>query len=241
MTAPSTQKPYVVPVFIPHAGCPHRCIFCDQKRTTGQREPLPTEDQIHGIISRFLGFRQNAERRTEISFYGGNFLGLPAEQVLTLLELGKRYVAAGLVHGLRFSTRPDSINSDTLALISKFPVTTVELGVQSLNNRVLKACRRGHTAQDTHRAVSLLRSESYRLGLQMMIGLPEDTPEWSLATGREIAALGPDFVRIYPTLVLEGSPLAQRFDQGRFSAAHPMGVDHGSIRGGMCRWRFKKP
>ena len=222
MPAPSQQKPFVVPVFIPHAGCPHRCVFCNQRKTTGQKAPLPAVCQIHETISRFLSFRQDAHRRTEISFYGGNFLGLPPDQISTLLGLGATYVAAGTAQGLRFSTRPDSINPDTLALISGFPVTTIELGVQSLNDKVLAACRRGHTVLDTHRAVSLLRSEPYRLGLQMMVGLPEDTPARSLDTAREIAALCPDFVRIYPTLVLEGSPLAQWFAQGRYA---PMGLN----------------
>jgi histone acetyltransferase (RNA polymerase elongator complex component) len=223
MTQPACNaKPFVIPIFIPHAGCPHRCVFCDQTRTTGQCEPFPGRADIHATINRFLSYRRQRDRRTEISFYGGNFLGIPIDRRVALLELGAGYVSAGAVDGLRFSTRPDTITSASLQSIADFPVSTIELGVQSMNNKVLDACRRGHTASDTQHAVALLRMKAYRLGLQMMVGLPADTPQYALETGRQIAALGPDFVRIYPTLVLKGSVLHRWLTQGRYT---PLALD----------------
>lgn len=148
---------------------------------------------------------------------------MPPERISFALDLGADYVARGVVRGLRFSTRPDTITSETLGLISGFPVSTIELGIQSMNDRVLDICRRGHTARDARRAMTLLRNKPYRVGLQMMVGLPGDTPEQALASGEAIAALDPDFVRIYPTLVLKDSPLARWHAQGRYT---PMPLDH---------------
>lgn len=215
-------SPFVIPIFIPHAGCPHRCVFCDQNQTTGQYETLPTVEQLNETVDRFLSFRKDPERYTEISFYGGNFLGLPTENIDCLLGHTRQYIDGGLVQGIRFSTRPDTIDGQRLELLSRFPITTVELGVQSLNDEVLKISRRGHTAVDTLNAVRLLKTCTYRIGLQMMVGLPGDTVERAMTTGDQIAALAPDFVRIYPTVVLKGSPLARWHTRGRFA---PLTVD----------------
>ena len=211
------SKPFVIPIFIPHAGCPHRCIFCDQTRTTSRPEDLPTIDALDETIQQFLGYRQNADRYTEISFFGGNFLGLPTDRIQFFLESATRYVSANKIQGIRFSTRPDTITPQKLNLLTQFPISTVELGVQSMNNMVLKASNRGHSVQDIHDAVGLLKRRSYRLGLQMMLGLPEDTAETAMATGEQMADLEPDFVRIYPALVLSGSRLAHWYQQGRYN------------------------
>jgi histone acetyltransferase (RNA polymerase elongator complex component) len=218
----ASPKPFVVPVFIPHAGCPHRCVFCDQTRTTGRSAEFPTPDRLRADIHQFLGYRRDPRRPTEIAFYGGNFLGMTPERIRLLLEVGATYVSRGVVQGLRFSTRPDTIGTESLNLIVGYPVTTIELGVQSMNDAVLGISRRGHTARDTRRAVALLRTKPCRLGLQMMVGLPGDTPAQSLDTGAQIAALVPDFVRIYPTLVLKNSRLARWRAQGRYA---PMALD----------------
>jgi histone acetyltransferase (RNA polymerase elongator complex component) len=215
-------KPFVVPAFIPHAGCPHRCVFCDQTRTTGQSAGFPDLDRLQADIDRFLAFRRDPRRPTEIAFFGGNFLGLTPERIRLLLDAGASYVTRGIVQGLRFSTRPDTITPEALDLVAGYPVTTIELGVQSLNDKVLEISRRGHTARDTRRAVALLRTKPWRLGLQMMVGLPGDTPAQSLDTGAQLADLTPEFVRIYPTLVLKGSPLARWRAQGRYA---PMELD----------------
>ncbi len=217
MTRSSTLKPFVVPIFIPHAGCPHRCIFCDQNCTTDSANPRPSADQAAAAITRFLTYRRDAGRHTEISFYGGNFLGLPEDDILKLLECATKFIGDGRADGIRFSTRPDTIDEHSIGLLSNYPVSTIELGVQSMNDTVLETSRRGHTSQDVRRAVSCIREKEYRLGLQMMVGLPGDSPEFALATGKAVADLAPDFVRIYPTLILAGSPLARWYRQGRYT------------------------
>lgn len=217
-----TDKPFIVPVFTPHAGCPHRCIFCNQNQTSGQYNTLPSEDEVRAEINRFLSYRKDPERKTEISYYGGNFLGLPTGQIKAYLEIADDYIREGLAKGIRFSTRPDTICPDRLDLIQNYPVSTIELGVQSMNNKVLTLSQRGHTSQATLNAMALLKQAQWNIGLQMMVGLPGDSPSKAMETGRQLAALQPNFVRIYPCLVLEGSPLARWSAQGRYS---PMSLD----------------
>ncbi len=214
MTPP--QKPLIIPIFIPHSGCPHRCVFCNQSVITGASRPLPDENDIHAIIDQFLSYKRPNRFPVEVSFYGGNFLGLAGRQVQRLLSATAPYTDAGKVNALRFSTRPDTIDADRLDLIRGFPVATVEIGVQSMDDRVLALSQRGHTAADTIDAVALLRQNGYRVGLQIMIGLPGDSKSGALETARAVIALGPDFVRIYPALVLEGSLLAAWYRQGRY-------------------------
>jgi histone acetyltransferase (RNA polymerase elongator complex component) len=211
------KKPYIVPVFIPHAGCPHRCVFCNQHGATGQKESLPKADMIRQTIRRFLSLRRDNRRWTEIAFYGGSFLGLPREQIQLLLATAGGFVRRGRADGIRFSTRPDTIDAERLAWIATFPVTAIELGVQSMSDAVLALAGRGHSAESVRRAVALLKTQPYALGVQMMVGLPGDTPAAALATARQLATLGPDFARIYPTLVLKGSRLARWHARGRYT------------------------
>lgn len=209
-------KPFIIPIFIPHFGCPHRCVFCNQAAITGATESLPSVDDISSTIDQFLTYKRKPRSQTEVSFYGGNFLGLPGFQIKEYLKKAAEFVDAGKIDGIRFSTRPDTIDKDRLELISPYPVTTIELGVQSMDDPVLKATNRGHTSADTIQAVTLLNQKNYQIGLQMMTGLPKDSETKSLDTARAIITLKPDFVRIYPTLVLEKSPLATMYEKGRY-------------------------
>jgi histone acetyltransferase (RNA polymerase elongator complex component) len=193
-----------------------RCVFCNQHSTTGQAEALPSVSAIRRTIQEFLAHRKDRARPTEISFYGGNFLGLAPELITLLLATAAGFVHRGEADGLRFSTRPDTIDASRMALIARFPVTTVELGVQSMNDAVLQQSQRGHSAQSVREAVALIKTRPYALGLQMMVGLPGDTAATAMATARQIADLAPDFVRIYPTLVLRGSPLARLHARGEY-------------------------
>jgi histone acetyltransferase (RNA polymerase elongator complex component) len=210
------QKPLIIPFFIPHAGCPHHCVFCNQKIITGaESESLNTSPAP--AIGQFLTYKRPSRSHVEVSFYGGNFLGLPKEKILYLLKETEPFVDSGQIQGLRFSTRPDTIDEYRLNLIAPFPVSVIELGVQSMDDRVLKMSARGHTAADTVHAVNLLKKKGFKIGLQMMTGLPGDTVSGSLETAHKIIALKPDFVRIYPTLVLEGSPLALLYKKGAYA------------------------
>lgn len=208
-------RPLIVPVFIPHAGCPHQCIFCNQHTITGTPEIL-RPDAIRKTIECFLTYRKD-RAFAEIAFFGGNFLGLGEPEIESLLDIAASYARSGQIDGIRFSTRPDTVTPDRLDLITDYPVTTIELGVQSMNEEVLVSARRGHTTADTVKAAGLIRDRKYRLGLQMMAGLPGDTPEKAVANAHALAALKPGFVRIYPTLVIQGSPLARQYREGRYT------------------------
>jgi histone acetyltransferase (RNA polymerase elongator complex component) len=213
---------FVVPVFLPHAGCPHRCVFCNQN-TLARPSPgrLPAQDWRAAAVD-FLRFRGSRRTRTEIAFYGGTFLGLPEQRLRELLAEAAALVREHRLDGIRFSTRPDSVSETTLAIVADYPVSTIELGVQSMSDAVLQESGRGHTAADTEQAVALLQRRGYRVGLQLMVGLPGDSDDRLGETCRRIAALAPDFIRIYPTLVLSGSDLEARFRAGRYC---PLSLD----------------
>lgn len=184
--------------------------------------------------SEFLKFRGRRRGPAQIAFFGGNFLGLPHARLRRLLAAASQWVHNGHLDGIRFSTRPDTVNSQVLDLIDAFPVKCVELGAQSMNDEVLRQSRRGHTAADTVAAVQRLRDKGYDIGLQLMVGLPGDDEAGLLESGRRIADLGPAFVRIYPTLVLSGSPLARWFREGRY---RPLSLDR-AVDFSMKLYRF---
>ncbi len=205
----------VIPVFLPHRGCPHRCVFCDQGAITGITVPPAGLAAVRKQITDFLAGVRPYQQAT-IAFYGGNFLGLPPQEVTAFLSEAASFITAGHADVIRCSTRPDTIDNARLALLSSFPVETVELGVQSMDDRVLSASCRGHRSADTVQAVSLLKKRAYQVGIQMMVGLPGDDEAISLDTARQVAALSPDFVRIYPTVVLKNSPLARQMARGAY-------------------------
>lgn len=211
------RKPFIVPVFLPHSGCPHRCVFCNQTAITGRSEEFPGPAALEAEISRFLSYRGKNRGKTEISFYGGNFLGLDRRQVTMCLDTAAAFVKKKAVHGIRFSTRPDTINAGILERIADYPVSTVEIGAQSMADAVLAKSGRGHTARDTEQAIAELKKHPYQIGVQLMTGLPGDSAALSKETARQTAALSPDFVRIYPALVLRGSPLAGSYRQMHYT------------------------
>jgi histone acetyltransferase (RNA polymerase elongator complex component) len=170
-------------------------------------------------VERFLNYPHRKRHYTQLAFFGGNFLGLKPDHIRRYLDWATAFVRQGAVDSLRFSTRPDSISAETLALIGEYPVRTVELGVQSMDDRVLAKSQRGHGTTDTTRAVWQLQNAGYEIGLQVMTGLPGDTPARATATIQALVALNPAFVRIYPTLVMAGSPLATDYLAGRYRPA----------------------
>lgn len=220
--AARNQKPeakgrfFIIPVFIPHAGCPHRCVFCDQASITGMPSEPIRQNDIRDQIEAFLKYKKVRCQKIQIAFFGGNFLGLPPDEIERLLAIAAEYVKSGRVNGIRFSTRPDTIGSKRLELIKKFPVATIELGVQSMDEKVLKRINRGHSAVDTQKAIQNLKKFDYEIGVQLMVGLPGDTPRRLIASAQQVVGLKPDFIRIYPTLVLKGSPLGAWYRKGNY-------------------------
>jgi len=215
-------RPFIIPIFLPNAGCRHHCAFCNQKTITGIQSQLPSSEEVQNIVREFLPYKGKDRGETYIAFYGGNFLGVDFSQMKGLLSAAALFVKEGQVKGIRMSTRPDTITEEALEVVSEYPVSTIELGVQSMDDRVLAACKRGHTAADTIKAVDRLKRADYAIGLQMMVGLPEDSEEGSLETARAMADLSPDFVRIYPAVVLKNSLLAKWYRQGLYE---PLGLD----------------
>ncbi len=215
MNAPR-PRPLVAPVFLPQAGCPHGCAFCNQAAITGRSPRRPSARDVRREIQQFLDFGHRRCGPVQIAFYGGNFLGQDPARIVSLLQVAADFVDAGRADGIRFSTRPDTIDIRSLDLITPFPVTVIELGVQSMNNEVLRRNRRGHDAEAVRRAAAALRERGYRLGLQMMVGLAGENREATLVSAHALAALAPDFVRIYPTVVLRGSLLAHWYREGSY-------------------------
>lgn len=212
----SHSRPFIIPVFIPHAGCPHQCVFCNQVSITGAKPGAATLDKIRIQIRKFLNYKKENRGPVQIAFFGGNFLGLKQSEIKSCLGLAADFVSQGLVDGIRFSTRPDTIDKGRLDILKNYPVSIVELGVQSMDDQVLALTGRRQSAEDTIRAVEALKRRQLGIGLQMMVGLPGDTDARTLASARKIADLGPDCVRIYPTVVVENSRLAQWFKNGEY-------------------------
>jgi len=215
MTLDVHERPLIIPIFIPHAGCPHRCAFCDQQAITGSMA-LPTSDEIKNTIGQWRSRTRHRDRPMQVAFYGGNFLGLPRETVISMLNAATDAAEADALSGIRFSTRPDTITVQHLSMLAGYPIRMIEVGVQSLNDQVLSASRRGHDAQSAAAAIQCLNAAGHAFGIQLMVGLPEDTPASAMATARQVAALRPGAVRIYPTLVLRHSALADWAARGSY-------------------------
>lgn len=195
-----------IPVFIPHLGCPNQCVFCNQRSISGCREfdESSVERQIAGALKTIpVGVE------TEIAFFGGSFTGIERGLMIRLLETAQKFVDAGRVQSIRLSTRPDYINAEILSLLSRFSVRTIELGLQSMDDEVLLATRRGHSAEDARRACRAIVDAGFSLVGQMMIGLPASNPEKEIDTAKEIVALGASAARIYPTVVFYDTPLCE--------------------------------
>lgn len=212
---------YNIPIFVPHLGCPFDCVFCNQKHITGLQTPTTVED-VKRITDEQLATISKNDSYIEVAFFGGSFTGIEKKLQEDLLAAAFEYVKNGSIDGIRVSTRPDYIDGEILQRLKRYGVTTIELGVQSLDEEVLNASHRGHSREDVENAVELIRQYDFKLGLQMMTGLPCDTKEKSILTAKKIISLKPDFVRIYPTLVIKDTYLEKLYQRGEYK---PQTVD----------------
>ncbi len=206
-------KRQIIPLFIPHLGCPNGCVFCDQKKITGMGTSV-TPEMVRVEIESGL---QRAGGPCELAFYGGSFTAIPAREQERLLEAAAPWRESGKITHIRVSTRPDALDPETIRRLKFWGVTTLELGCQSMDAEVLLKSRRGHSPEDTRKGAGLIRDAGLELILQMMTGLPGDTPEKSINTAREIISLRPQGVRIYPTVVLAGTQLQTMMEQGEYA------------------------
>ena len=204
----------IIPVFVPHLGCPHACVFCNQRRISGRERPATAEDVICAVEKAAALPCHGAKR--QLAFYGGSFTAIPAAQQLALLRAAKEELERGNIQSVRLSTRPDAIDDATLTRLTQYGVETIELGAQSMDAEVLRLSGRGHTAADVERAARMIKARGFRLILQMMTGLPGDTPEKALFTAEKLAALKPDGVRVYPTVIVRDTALYDLWQAGKY-------------------------
>lgn len=203
----------IIPVFVPHLGCPNGCVFCNQRRISGSTEPATAETvrrAIEGAVPAPEGMRR------QLAFYGGSFTAIPVDEQLSLLNAAREYLRQGDIQSLRLSTRPDAIDLPTLQRLREYSVETIELGAQSMDDEVLRLSGRGHTAADVENASRLIKAGGFRLILQMMTGLPGDSDEKAIETARRIIALEPDGVRVYPTVIVRDTALYDLWQAGRY-------------------------
>jgi histone acetyltransferase (RNA polymerase elongator complex component) len=208
------MKHRIVPFFIAHRGCPHRCVFCDQLKISGSTNQFPNKSEILDTVSAYRN--SGGGKAVEVAFFGGSFTCLSrADQEQLLMPL-QPLMAAGEVSSVRVSTRPDVVDYRIAAFLKGMGVATVELGVQSMADDVLLLSGRGHGSEEVRKAVSCLQDSGLRVGLQLMPGLPGDTPEKSLDSLHDVLVLKPDFLRIYPALVIVGTELEKMYEKGSY-------------------------
>lgn len=210
------MKHYNIPIFISHFGCPNACVFCNQKKINGRETDVTMEDLKETIETYLETLPKNSKK--EVAFFGGTFTGISFDLQRQYLETVHKYIKKGLIDGIRLSTRPDCINKEIVEQLKKYGVTSVELGVQSLDEKVLKATARYYPVEIVAEACSLLKKYDIELGIQLMIGLPESTFESDLLTAERALEMKPDVARIYPTLVIKGTKMEEMFKNGEYKA-----------------------
>ena len=210
------KKEYIIPIFVPHLGCPNNCTFCNQKRISGQTKMVTAKDVEETIEYYLKNFKDN-HKYVEVAFFGGSFTAIDEEKQIELLKAAHKYIKKKKVNSIRISTRPDCIDKEILKRMKKYHVKTIELGVQSTNNYILSKCKRGHTGEDVVKASKLIRRYGFVLGHQMMIGLPESTKQDEINTAKELIKLKPKIVRVYPVLVIKDTELADEYYRGEYT------------------------
>ena len=219
-----------IPFFVPHAGCPHCCVFCSQVKITGQCAEKDLKSEI-AELRETLNSACGDFCESQIAFFGGSFTAIEKTRMVALLETANEYIRKGVATDVRVSTRPDAINEEILSLLAKYNVKNIELGVQSTNNKVLSACERGHLSAHSFSAARLITEKGFVFGGQMMVGLPESTLESEIQTAKDIVSMGAKEARIYPTVVFEGTKL---FDMTKKGEYIPLSLDDAVERTAKC-------
>lgn len=210
-----------ISVFVPHIGCPNKCSFCNQRYITGAFK-APHPEDVEAAVKTAINSKNYNSKTTEIAFFGGSFTAINRSYMESLLETASGFVNVGIVSGIRISTRPDAIDDEILMLLKSYGVTAIELGAQSLNDRVLKMNNRGHSSKDVEKAAMLIKKHGFELGLQIMTGLYGDDNDSVLRTVQKIIDIAPDTVRIYPTIVLKDTDLEALYLDGIYEP-QPLG------------------
>jgi histone acetyltransferase (RNA polymerase elongator complex component) len=213
-------KRFIIPFFISHLGCPHRCVYCDQGLIARPVAAIPpTAPEIVAEVERYLRLgrlKNRAGCQVQVAFYGGTFTALSGEIQEGLLRAVEPFLKQGVIHSLRISTRPDAISAACLDVLASHDVATIELGVQSLTDEVLRRSGRGYGSERAVEAIREVLHAGLETGVQLMIGLPGESAETFAETVEEVIRLQPHFVRLYPTIVIRGTGLEQWFHDGLY-------------------------
>jgi histone acetyltransferase (RNA polymerase elongator complex component) len=215
------KRHYIIPIFVPHKGCPHDCVFCNQKRITGRTDDID-DKFVEDEIDKYLNTISAEDRFVEVSFFGGSFTGLPVQEQVKLLKPAKSALDSGKIDAIRLSTRPDYISPAILDVLKVYGVSIIELGVQSMDADVLKQSNRGHSIEDVYMSSGLIKDYGFTLGLQMMVGLPGDNEHKDIKTAEEFIKIRPEMVRIYPALVIKDTYMEIMYKRGIYT---PLAVD----------------
>ncbi|WP_139904536.1 elongator complex protein 3 [Clostridium thermarum] len=210
-----SKRHYIIPLFVPHEGCPHNCVFCNQNSITGYQEKV-TASTVHQTVQEYFKTIDGNDNIVEISFFGGTFTAIPVDKQIELLSAAKHYKDKGLINFIRLSTRPDYIDDEILTRLKHYSVDIIELGLQSMDNDVLRMSGRGHNRADTINASIKIKEYGFILGHQIMLGLPGDNIKKDLETAYASIALKPDLCRIYPALVLKNTPMELMYNRGSY-------------------------
>lgn len=209
------KKHAIIPIFISHRGCPHNCIFCNQKKITSRTGDV-TPDDARKIIDEWLTTLSDVET-VEVSFFGGSFTAIPMEDQTAFMKVAKEYKDKGLIDKIHMSTRPDFITPEILENLKNYGADVIELGVQSFDGEVLELSERGHSAECVYEASELIKDYGFTLGIQLMVGLPGDTLEKCIYSANETVKIKPDIARIYPTIVIKDTPLYDLYLEGKYT------------------------
>jgi ELP3 component of the RNA polymerase II complex, consists of an N-terminal bioB/lipA-like domain and a C-terminal histone acetyltransferase domain (only bioB/lipA-like domain in thermotoga) len=212
------KKHAIIPIFIPHLGCPCQCVFCNQQKITARTKAVST-DEVRETVERYLSTLGDLDpKEIEIAFYGGSFTAIPIDTQTAYLKVANEYIDQGRVSSLHISTRPDCIDEEILENLRRYNVSTIELGVQSFSDEVLRLSKRGHDSEIAKAVAKLIKARGFKLGIQLMIGLPGDSLERCIYSARETVALAPELARLYPTLVIDGTELYDMYEDGSYEA-----------------------
>ncbi len=209
------KKHAIIPIFISHRGCPHQCVFCNQKAITARSGDVTVSD-ARKTIEEWLSTLEGRDMELELSFFGGSFTGIPMEEQTAFLKLAKEYKDSGRIDKIHCSTRPDYISPEILDNLKNHGMDVIELGVQSFDQGVLDASKRGHSIEDVERACKLIHEYGFTLGIQLMIGLPGDSYESCIESAKKAVEMKPSIARLYPTVVIDRTPLADMFEKGEY-------------------------
>ena len=219
------SKKYIIPIFVPHYGCPNDCVFCNQNKITGSTTNV-TPEIVKETILEYLSYFRN-KKNVEVAFYGGSFTAIDMDIQISLLKIACEFKNKNYIKEIRLSTRPDCINDQILENLKTYKVDTIELGVQSLDRGVLQLSNRGHNIECVYEASNKIKEYGFNLGLQQMIGLPGDNIEKDIYTASEFIKLNPYCVRIYPTLVIKDTKLESDFNKGLYDS---LSIDEAVVR-----------